>query len=60
MVEWGWSLWELPLRGLGCEVDIIVLARILIQMGNPSLGHRRRRGRANSTGEWRRVRKLLN
>lgn len=30
MVEWGWPLGKLPLRGLSCKVDIIVLARVLI------------------------------
>ncbi len=33
---------ELPLCRLRREMDVVVLARVLIQVGNPALGERRR------------------
>lgn len=43
MVQGSRALRELPLCGLRRKVDVIVLARVLVQMGDPAFGQRRRR-----------------
>lgn len=51
MADGDWSLREIPLRGLSREVDVVVLARILVEVSDPALGQRRRRAWAGSGRE---------
>lgn len=48
MLDRIWPLGKLPLSCLGSQVDVVILARVLIEVGNPSLRQRWRRSRASS------------
>lgn len=50
MEDGGRALGEFPLGCLRCEVDVVVLAGVLVEMGNPAFGERRRGLRGGDEG----------